>query len=261
MNQQYYSSLLLAMLTGCASYHWVNPANPKADFESDSAYCQNESVRAVPKPQPSYVNQPTQTTCKNLGGLVQCRSAGGGVARVEDPWAVNSYNNSVDAYVENCLAIKGWRKQEINTKITSSTNRVVVPDKSINMTDSGRDLFNYVAARKKEICSLPEFEVIIKKTPCDPRDIGVQIFDKNYPTTREIAATKKLHSEMQDLYSQEYQAYKTDAGVGAERWRALMTIYNGKENFLYDKFYSGKMTWGDFNKQRSQLYIDRLKAF
>ncbi len=258
-----YSSgfVLLLLLTGCVSYQWINTANPTADFQKDRAFCQNESVRAVPKPDPAYVNQPTQTTCNNFGGIVRCNTTGGGVTRVEDPWVVNSYNNNINSYVENCLVTRGWRKQEIDSKSNSSSRKVSSPDKSINMTDSGRDTFNFVAMRRKEICSSQEFEDVTKKSPCDPRDIGSQIFDKTYPSMPEIATTKRLHAEMQDLYAQEYQAYKTDTGAGSERWRTLMTIYNGRENALYDRFYAGKMTWGDFNKQRSQIYIDRLKSF
>lgn len=253
---------LSIFLIGCASYQWVNPANPKADFQSDRAYCQNESTRSVPRPQPNYVNQPTQTTCNDFGGIVRCNTTGGGVARVEDPWATYAYNNNINSYVENCLITRGWRKQEIESKPSFSSKKIPTPDtKSINMSDSGRDTFNYVAMRRKEICSSPEFEDIAKKTPCDPRDIGDQIFNKTYPSKAEIATTKKLHEELQNLYAQEYQAYKTDTGSGSERWRTLMTIYNGRENALFDQFYTGKMTWGDFNKQRSQIFLDRRNAF
>ena len=66
---------------------------------------------------------------------------------------------------------------------------------------------------------------------------------------------------MQDLYAQEYQAYKTDAGAGSERWRTLMTVYNNRELSLYEQFYTGKMTWGSFNKERSRIYLDRRNAF
>lgn len=260
--RRYILSLALSSLAaGCASYQWMNYANPKADFQSDMAFCQNESERTVPKLQPTYVNQPTQTTCRNLGGIVQCNTSGGGVARVEDPWAVFANNNKRDAYVERCLVSKGWRQQEIVSKSNGPTGKASAPDKSISMSESGRELFNYVAMRRKEICASAEYEDIAKKAPCDPRDIGDQIFNKAYPSKQETAKTKALNELLQDLYAQEFQAYKKDPGAGSERWRKIMAIYNDRELRLNDQFYTGKMTWGAFNMERSRIYLDRRNAF
>lgn len=110
-------AVLPLLLLGCGQYHWVNPANPNANFNQDLDQCTqrfDQSVSASdsasgiykspnvpqnPLMSPGVINDqyipPVNSGCEGGGGLFGCSSN----------YPANT--NSID----NCLMSRGWRQR------------------------------------------------------------------------------------------------------------------------------------------------------
>lgn len=228
-----------AILSACSTQkYWVKPGASDNDFAKDRYSCLQESQQRV--------------------GASSFNAYGGGsVSKVV----------TNDQLFSACMSAKGWNIQEKNESTGSKgsqkfslPNTSSTVDNSINLSAAGNEAIQFVHIRRQEVCASEEFATITKKSPCDPRDIGDQIFNKSKPTQQEIQLERKLQSQLQDLFNQEITAYKTDSGMGAERRSTLLTIYNGREQRVFEQFYSGSMTWGELNNQRSKISIEKRRS-
>lgn len=188
----------IASISGCANFTWVNMSNPNASIQSDYAACQNEAIRSVPQPlqqAPSYVvNSTGNTNCYSSGGNTNCFSTGGSFAVPVDSMGVYNrqlqYSMMSNAYTENCLVAKGWRKVDM-TNNTSQGKPPVLREK-MDLGQAGQDAMGFLRRAENERCENPKNAAIFRKTPCRAGDItSAQEADESSPNATERKILKK----------------------------------------------------------------------
>ncbi len=258
---------VLGVLAGCAQTQWTHPTKNQAQFQMDSANCQNESMRSVQQQVaapvvPAYT-PPKQydTSCSRLGNYVNCSttSQGNFAAQLAQQNAQNMAQAGADIgtgiarqqYAENCMLSLGYRKQAVSGQSNNESAQKIKLYNS-EMKALG-DEYN------SSVCSIDSLKPIFDKTPCNPNQISLsQLSDDSKITNAEkplfdqwIKISTDYANREIDITANYVLPPLRDPMVLMLR-RQLNNSLNGRAASLF----KGEISWGEFNKQRSS---ERLK--
>jgi len=118
-------------MTGCAQYTWMHTSKNEMQFNSDRAYCQNESISRiqdqVAQPVAPIYGQSSQynTNCSAFGNTLNCTTSStpNYLAQVQQQNAQNMAQAGANIgtaiarqrYFDNCMVTLGWSKSIINS--------------------------------------------------------------------------------------------------------------------------------------------------
>lgn len=209
---------VLALTLAACAPTWVKPGASQNDFSKDRYDCLQQSQQRVSG---AYVNA--------YGGA--------------------SSNKVItnDQLFGACMNSKGWTLQsQSQVEKTAAQNRQV--------SESANYKYQEIIERSKTTCTDKSFEAFYNKTPCAPIDTTLsQLSDPTKINASQKKAldalTPVLQQNNRDLASW-YRTY--GGGSGAKRAQILELIFDKAEaNRL--KLYTGKITWGEFNKTRKEI--------
>lgn len=221
----------LALLVGCAQT-WYKPTAKAGDFERDRYDCLQQSQQQV--------------------GVAQVNQFGGA--------AVNKPVTN-DGLFASCMNSRGWSLQ--NTKALEgqlqqqqASNMVV---QSQLQSESER-----ITQQANAICANPDYKPYYSKSACQAADISFeQLADQNKITPAQKAVLLKQRAAIADIQKARTELNRRAGGRAAKIADAGNTylIPQNDQNNL--DLYNGKITWGEYNKNRKDIYLkfqERIKS-
>lgn len=213
----------LFVLSGCAKV-WVKPGASTDDFNRDKYACLQQSQQ--------------QVSVLALG-----KYSGYGQSGQETNAML--YNS--------CMNSRGWTLTDQET--AASNNSKHTNDMQLEMSR----LDQQTLAR----CSDKQFALYYAKTACKAKDITLeQMGDKSRITSSQKPVLSSVQKEVKSS-SAEYNAmYRKFGGTrGASFAATNETVFDPKYDKLYFELYNGKITWGEFNQKRKEIYEELIKQF
>ena len=170
---------VLGVLTGCAQTQWTHPTKSQSQFQADSAYCQNESMRSVQQQAASPVvpayTPPAQydTNCYRVGNNLNCSTTsqsnyGAQLAQQNAQNMAQAGSNigtgiARQQFAENCMLSMGYTKQAISASASNEINQ------KAQLYNS--ELRNMGEEYKLTVCTSEDLKPIFLKTSCNTNDI------------------------------------------------------------------------------------------
>ncbi len=208
-------------ITGCAQNLWVKANAGQDEFERDRYSCLQQAQQRV--------------------GAAQVNAYGGS--------AVNTVATN-DMLFSTCMGSKGWSLQ----------NKEVVQAQAAQNQARNDDLKrqnDQVVANAVAMCNKDELKEYYKKTACRAPDVSFeQIADTTKITTAQKAALVKQREEVA-LIEKEQDAIERQRGEAGLKVISVVTNFWRPENEKNNlDLYNGKITWGDYNKRRKEIYVE-----
>lgn len=216
---------LVFILSACAtpaSYQWIKQGASDNDFAKDRYACLQESQQRVSG---SYVNR--------YGG---------------------SSSNTVvtnETLFESCMNSRGWRLQRVTKQDQSSP-------KNREVAEAAAFKYQSIIERSKEVCADPSYEAFYTKSPCKPTDATLaQLSDTSRVTPQQKKTLDLLTPALQQNNRDLVQWYRTYGGQNGNARAAVVDLIFEKAEANRLNLYSGKITWGEFNKKRKEIINER----
>lgn len=213
---------ILALVACTPGPAWVKPGATQNDFAKDKYDCMQRSQQRVSK---AYVN------------------AYGGAST--DKAVTN------ESLFNACMNSQGWTLQSHEAIQQSAAQNRQIADTAKFKYQTIIDGFN-------SYCTNPDFDAFYKKASCNPVDASFAQLTDN---TKATATQKKALDSMSPLLKQSnrdlanwFRSYGGQKG-GAKASVIDATYEIEEKNFL--NLYTGKITWGDFNSRRKEIFNDR----
>jgi RecJ-like exonuclease len=208
-------------ITGCAQNLWVKANAGQGEFERDRYSCLQQAQQRV--------------------GAAQVNANGGS--------AVNTVATN-DMLFSSCMGSKGWSLQ----------NKEVVQAQAAQNQARNDDLkrqYDQVVANVVAMCNKDELKEYYKKTACRAPDVSFeQIADTTKITTSQKAALVKQREEVA-LIEKKQDAIQRQRGEAGLKVISVVTNFTRPENEKNNlDLYNGKITWGDYNKRRKEIYVE-----
>lgn len=218
--------VVVLAITGCAQNLWVKPNASQVDFERDRYVCLQQSQQRV--------------------GSAQVNAYGGS--------AVNTVATN-DMLFSTCMGSKGWSLQNKEAVMAQAAQNQVKNEELKRQNDQ-------IIANAMAMCNKDELKEYYKKTACRAPDISFeQIADTTKITEAQKTALVKQRQEVA-MIEREQDALQRQRG---EPGLKIISISN---NFLRPEneknnldLYNGKITWGEYNKRRKEIYIESQNKF
>lgn len=259
--------VLAGMLGGCAQTQWSHPTKNEAQFQMDSAYCQNEAMRNVQKQiaapvQPVY-NPPTQydTNCYRIGNSLNCSttSQGNHAGQLAQQNAQNMAQAGADIgtgiarqqFAENCMLSLGYRKQTVGSQASNDITQKA-------------QMYNAEMKRlgdeyKTNVCSDEKFKPVFNKTPCNPNEISLSHLSDNSKISEHEKPVFEQWVKITTEYTNREISITSNYVLPPLRDPMVLMLrqqLNDSLNGRAASLFKGEISWGEFNKQRSS---ERLK--
>ena len=150
-----------------------------------------------------------------------------------------------DMLFSSCMNSKGWSLENAQNKA-----------KNDNMMQQ----VNQVKAKILAMCDKNELKEYYKKTTCGADDISFeQITDTTKITAAQKTALLKQREEVASL-EKELDALIIQGGEKGKKIINIETSFSRPENEKNNlDLYNEKITWGDYNKRRKEIYIETRK--
>jgi len=209
------------IITGCAQNIWFKQNAGQGEFERDRYSCLQQSQQRV--------------------GSAQVNAYGGS--------AVNTVATNEMLY-STCMGAKGWSLQ----------NKEIVMAQAAQNQAKNEDLRrqnDQITANAMATCNKEELKEYYKKTACRTSEISFeQIADTTKITEMQKAALVKQRQEVA-LIEKKQDVLQRQRGAAGQKIISIAKNYLRPENEKNNlDLYSGKITWGDYNKRRKEIYIE-----
>jgi len=213
----------LLLLVGCAQT-WYKPTARPGDFEKDRYDCLQQSQQ--------------QFSAAQTNG-----------------WQGAAVSKTVtnDGLFSSCMNARGWSLQ--NKQALENQLQQQQVGQSVAQSRIQADQAKF-ADKINQICSDPEFKAFYAKTACRQLDITFeQIADNTKITAAQKTALVKQRAAA-DVYLKDNMAFQRSLGSRGNKVADLQQNFlMPKSDSIYLDLYNGKITWGEFNKQRKELAI------
>lgn len=252
---------VLGVLAGCAQTQWTHPTKNQTQFQMDSAYCQNESMRSVQQQAaapvvPAYT-PPTQydTSCSRSGNYVNCSttSQGNYAAQLAQQNAQNMAQAGANIgtgiarqqYVENCMMSLGYRKQQVTSQAQSNSPSMAQQYK-LNIDELN-------ASFRNNVCGDERFKPLFLKSSCSANEISLNQLADNEKISESEKELLNLYTERNreflngelDIINK-YMASPMKDEISIFRRKQFNEAINERIELI-----QGKITWGEYNKRRT----------
>lgn len=120
------------------------------------------------------------------------------------------------------------------------------------------DRINKVSRALRNLCVNPKNRAYFEKTPCLPAGMKeVYLQDDSYPTDAQKAVASRLFKEMDSL-NDTTRKIMLSSGNPRHVENAKYSARNVQPRIheLQEKFLAGKLTWGDYNRERLAIFND-----
>lgn len=219
-------SLFLSLfLIGCAQNTWYKPTAKQGEFEKDRYDCLQQSQQQFSAAQTNgWQGAAVSKTVTNDGLFASCMSSRG--------WSI-----------QNQQAVQQQIQQQ---QLNISQNQSRVQNEQTKFKD-----------RIDQICTNPEYKLYYAKTACRQLDITFeQLADSSKITQQQKAVLVKWRATA-DAYFKENMAFQRTLGVRGNKIADLQQrfLVPKSESMALD-LYNGKITWGEYNKQRKEMAIE-----
>lgn len=228
-------------LASCTTY-WYHPTKTGSTFKEEEENCKQESARSNCR-----AYGPTaQTYCnKNaLTGGVDCFTN-------SQPGGVNCQPNNDQ--VKSCLLSKGWTLQSRETATALAEQNKAKSEELKKFNES-------IQAKVVEMCNRDELREYYKKTACRAQEISFQHIADNTKITESQKTAVLLQSKENTVIQTDLKTLHKKRGDLGMKTVELATNFLDPEN---DKnrldLYNGKITWGEYNKRRREIYAEFLE--
>ena len=213
-------------ITGCVS--WYKPGAKQGEFEQAKYQCLQESQQRV--------------------GVAQANAYGG--------TAVNTVQTN-DMLFGNCMNAKGWSLQN-----NQALQQQAQQNQSINSQFQAES--NRLDAQSRDTCNNPDLKAYYSKTACYAQDITFeQLADSSKITAAQKAALVKQRAAVSESQKARYDLNKRAGGRAARIADVVNTDLIPKNDQNNLDLYNGKITWGEYNKKRKDIYLqfqERIKS-
>lgn len=262
MKKPFFCILVAGLLGGCAQTQWSHPTKSEAQFQMDSAFCQNEAMRNVQQqlaaPVAPIYTPPTQydTNCYRIGNSLNCSttSQGNYAGQLAQQNAQNMAQAGANIgtglarqqFSENCMLSLGYRKQAVGTQSANDVAQKV----QIYNSEMKRLGDEY----KSIVCTSDKLKPLYTKTPCNPNEMSLS----HLSNSARISEDEKPIFEEWIKISTEYANREIDitANHVLPPLRDPMVLmlrkhHNEALNGRAAALFKGEISWGEFNKLRS----------
>ena len=217
---------LCTAFVGCAQNTWFKPNAGNGEFERDRYDCLQQSQQRV--------------------GAAQVNAYAGS--------AVNTVVTNEKLF-SSCMGARGWRFQ--NKEVAQNQMAQV----SANQ-DSLKQRFEQVGANIVLMCGSAELSEYYKKTACKAPDISFEhIADSTKITSAQKAALVKQRERVA-LGEKEQDEIQAQRGAAGQKIIDVAMNFSRPENEKNNlDLYNGKITWGEYNKRRKEIYLETLSRY
>lgn len=209
------------IITGCAQNLWVKPNAGQGEFERDRYSCLQQSQQRV--------------------GSAQVNAYGG--------TAVNTVATN-DMLFSTCMGAKGWSLQNKEAVMAQAAQNQAKNEDLRRQNDQ-------ITANAIAICNKEELKEYYKKTACRTSEISFeQVADTTKITEMQKAALVRQRQEVA-LIEKKQDTLQRQRGEAGQKIISIARNYLRPENEKNNlDLYNGKITWGDYNKRRKEIYIE-----
>lgn len=155
------------------------------------------------------------------------------------------------ALFNGCMNARGWTLNDKQFQDSANAEK----------KDSMEQNKARIKAMGEAVCSDPQFAQFFAKSSCLNADITLdQLADRSKPTAAQKAVMSPLLKALKSIYAENNAALRRyDGKKGEKLARYDEVVYMPKLEKLYLDLYNGKLTWGDFNRQRKENAEDYKK--
>ena len=226
------SSLVLLCLTmyGCAQNVWFKKNAGNGEFERDRYACLQQSQQRV--------------------GGAQVNPYGGS--------AYSTVTTNEDLF-GSCMGAKGWslkNKEAVQNQVAQVNASASAAQAELKQRSA------QIASNNMLMCSTPELADYYKKTACKASDVSFeQLADTTKITSAQKAALVKQRERVA-LGEKEQDALQALRGQEGQKVIDISRTYTRPQNEQNNlDLYNGKITWGEYNKRRKEIYSETLNLF
>lgn len=230
MKKLLFALIPVTLLAGCVSWH--KPGARPGEFEQAKYICLQESQQRV--------------------GVAQANAWGG--------TAVNTVQTN-DMLFGNCMNAKGWSLQ--NTQ--AAQNQIQQQQASQSAFQSQlQSESSRISQQAKAVCENPDYKPYYSKSACQAQDITFeQLADQSKITSAQKAVLLKQRAAIAEIQKARAELNKRAGGKAAkiaDAGNSYLIPQNDQNNL---DLYNGKITWGEYNKNRKDIYTkfqERIKS-
>ncbi len=154
-------------------------------------------------------------------------------------------------FLDMCVQGQGWTVQTKESAQAQSQQQSDLNRKKADYNSTMNALDNQMV----QVCAKPEYDLLIKKSPCDSTNISMdQMADDSKIATKLKKKFLAFRKEIQNLSKQKREFLRLNALVDNDRRLAdqmesteLDSIGNSLD------LHNGKITWGEYNKIRKDI--------
>ena len=211
----------LILLSGCAQqqYIWVKPDASQNDFNVDNYTCLQEAQQRV------------------------------GRASVNAYYgeAVNTVQTNQQLYV-SCMNAHGW---QIRPKPTGQQQAAQQAQ-----SNPLQDALNTYKSEAEAYCRDPELQPFFVKSPCEISNATLeQLSDSSKINDEQKPALQKAQAASTEPNKKLIQAFRQYGGQKGNAIASLLEKIDGQSDANDLDLYSGKITWGEYNRRRKDQSV------
>lgn len=223
------TTLVFGILVGCAQNIWYKPGATSEAYGQDRLICLQQSQQMESK-------SGTSASVNSAYGAYESKSRTGAVTNT--------------AMFNACMNGKGWVLRK-STDVAEENSRMKV------VNDEKKDQMQSLSSQIRDLCQRDEYLPFTSKTSCGDKQISLAMLSDN----SKITQAQKI---AMDGYTQEWESLTSQQEKLIPRARNTKLIeriqcVNEKVKPLFRKndldLYSGKITWGQYNKNKNDLKI------
>jgi hypothetical protein len=240
MGKLIFLAAALLLLSACGTY--TKPGASEADVARDKAMCNAQAHSRVlaERPQSSF-----QTNCNSntWTGNTNCSTrpeipAGEGLSEL--------------AYFIDCMKANGYSRQSQSTTTenfaSANQQMAAVNFKRQNLQAENRNML-------LSMCANEAHKLYYVKTACEASGINFeQMADTSKISPAEREALIKVQNARQELRQLEREVIETYVPARSSKMLELLNSYYTKVDSVALDLANGKLTWGEYNKARKDLY-------
>jgi len=221
----------LVLLIGCAQT-WYKPTAKAGDFEKDRYDCLQQSQQ--------------QFSAAQVNG-----------------WQGASVSKAVtnDGLFSSCMNARGWslqNQQALQQQLQQQQSNAAA------VQSSNQAEFNKIKADGEAICTNAEFKLYYAKTACSSNDISFeQLADQSKITPAQKPVLVKQRAAIAENQKQRIAFQRKLGAKGIKTADLITAVLLPQQDQLNLDLYNGKITWGEYNKQRKDInakFSERLKS-
>jgi hypothetical protein len=213
-------------VSGCAQNVWHKPTARAGEFEQDRYAClqQSQQQRSVAQVG-AYGGAAVSSAVTNDGLFSSCMNARG--------WSLT-----------NAEAAQQIQQQQQSTYQARN--------------NQAADDVNRLKLKSEERCASPAYKLYYEKTACVADNITFeQLTDKSKITPAQKQTLVKVRAMVDEVNKEQNRLARMHGGlIGAKRADLAESSLFPKNDKNNVELYEGKITWGEYNQRRKEIYIN-----